>query len=219
MDWSSIADILRLVGGVGKVGTGIMSAFQKEPLPMGLQESMQAASNANTYSQAALDPSSPYFKPIQETEELRGRGDLISSVDQIIRQMASRNATGRSTINPERRDEAVWGVLAQGFREAGLRARELARQKLMDAAGAQTGIARSYATLSQPSMLNSLFNRSARNAGTAGAFEGVNALSGIFGQKKGAGRTHESFQGPGSVGFGNSSIPNWWSDSYDAGYP
>ena len=196
MDWSQIADIIRLVGGVGKAGMGIMSAFEKEPLPYGVAEAGQAAHNANVYANASLDPSSPYYRNIVETEELKGRGDLIASVDQIIRQLASRSATGRGTINPERKDEMVWGVLAKGFQEAGMRAREMARQKLLEMSGAQRGIASSYSGLANPSMMMQLLNRQSTMAGRSAAFESVNALAGTMKTKKDQ---------------GVASIPDWWS--------
>jgi hypothetical protein len=174
-----IGSLIQLLGGVGKVGTGIMSAFQKEPLPYGVAESANAANAANVYANAALDPSSPYFRNLAETEEIRGRNDLISSIHEIIRQHASRSATGRGTINPERRDETVWSMLAKGFQEAGLRAREAARQKLVEMSGAQRGIAASYGGLAQPSMMMQMLNRGSRNAGLSGAFDAV----GILGEK------------------------------------
>lgn len=204
MDWSSIADIIRLVGGVGKLGAGVMSAFEKEPLPYGVAEAAQAANAANVYANASLDPSSPYFRPLAETEELRGRSDLIASVDQIMRQLASRSATGRATINPERRDEMVWGILAKGFQEAGLRAREMARQRLLDMAGAQRSVASTYSGLTNPSMLMQMFNRQSRMGGLSGAFEGVNALSGVV-DKYGKSKKEQ----------GLSSVPDSWNQGWN----
>jgi hypothetical protein len=171
-----IGGIIQLLGGLGKVGGGIMSAFDKEPLPYGTTEAANAANAANIYANASLDPSSPYFRSLAETEELRGRGDLISSIHEILRQQASRNATGKGTINNERRDETVWGMLTKGFQEAGLRAREMARQKLIDMSGAQRGIAASYGGLGQNSMMIQMLNRGSRNAGMAGTWDAVGAL-------------------------------------------
>ena len=217
MDFSNISDIVRLIGGLGSVGTGVASAFRGTPMPYGVSEAANATNAANTYANASLDPSSPYFQPLAETENLRQRRDLISAVNEIIRQNASRVAGGQGTINPERRDETIWGVLARGFQEAGIRARETARQQLLNMAGTQRGIAQNYGALAQYGMQNQLLNRASQAAGTQGGFAATNAIADLF-KPKGTGNSPwgaPSTPAPqqGTPAFGTSSVPNWWSDS------
>lgn len=197
-DWSQI--IRALGAGAGVLG-GAAQSFRREPVPYGVQEAAQATNNANTYMAASADPSSPYFRNIAGTEEQRGRTDLIASIDRIMREMASRQAGGRGTINPERRDENIWGILARGFQEAGQRARETARQQLLNMAGGQQRNAAAYTGLVQPSMLNSLFNRSNQNTGIAGASQGIMRLGEMLGKPQ-----------QGTTDFGKASVPDWYKD-------
>lgn len=215
------ASLIQLIGNLGKAGTGVFSAFQKQGYPPGFTEAMQAQNDARTYLAASADPSSPYFRNLAETEELRGRNDLIAAVGEMIRQQASRNATGRGTINPERRDETVWGMLTKGFQEAGLRARETARQKLIDMAGGSSAMARGYAPVMQTGFFNDALNRQARNTGLSGAFDTAIRTGEWLGSRK-PGKTAGGTAGDvatGGVKFGMSSVPDWWKDSYNAGYP
>lgn len=178
-----LGEIIKLIGALGGAGTGIGMAFQKQGYPPGYMESMAAANAASTYANASLDPNSPYYRNIAETEELRGRGDLITAIRQMVMSDASRRARGLATINPERRDETIWGALVKGFAEAGLRAREMARARLLEMAAAQRGIASSYAPMMQAGFLTDALNRGTRAAGTAGAFDTVMKLGDWIGQK------------------------------------
>lgn len=198
-DWSQI--IRALGAGAGVLG-GAVQSFRKEPLPYGVQEAAQATNNANTYLAASADPNSAYFQNIAGTEEQRGRTDLIASIDRIMREMASRKAGGRGTINPERRDESIWGILAKGFQEAGLKARETARTQLVNMAGGQQRNAASYSALVQPSMLNSLFNRENQTRGIATATTGIERFGEMLNKPK-----------QGTTAFGQASVPDWYKDS------
>ena len=191
-------EIIRLIGSLGNVGSGLYSSFRKEPIPYGIQEGAQAAQNASTYMAASADPNSPYFRNIAATEEQRGRNDLIASIDRIMREIASRGASGRGTINPERRDETIWGLLTRGFQEAGMKAREMARTQLLNMAGGEQRNAAAYGTFVQPSMLNSLFNRENQNKGLSTAFTGIERIGEYIGSKK----------KPGTKDFGTASVPD-----------
>jgi hypothetical protein len=199
-DWGNI---IRLLGAVGGLGGGIAQAFRKEPQPYGIAEAAQAAGNANTYMAASADPNSQYFRNISGLEEQRNRTDLISSVDRIMREIASRGATGRGTINPERRDETIWGILAKGFQDAGMKARETARQQLLNMAGGQQRNAASFGSLVQPSMLMQLFNRQNRNTGFGAASQGIMRLGEMIGKPK-----------QGTKEFGVSSVPDMYGGAY-----
>jgi hypothetical protein len=176
--------------------------MQKQPYPPGYEQTLQAQSNANTYLAASADPSSPYFKNLMEVEEQRQRGDLVSSIQDIIRANQARGGRG-AFVNPERRDETVWRALMQGFREAGFRSREMARNRLLDMAGASSRVASGYGPAMQYAATTDFLNRASRMAGTQGAFEAANrlpaAIDRAFGTK------------PGNKDFGVASIPTGWS--------
>jgi hypothetical protein len=203
MDWSQI---FQLVGALGKTGAGVYSAFQKQPLPPGFAEASQAASNANTYAQASLDPSSPYFRNIAEGEEQRLRGDLVTSIQEIIRANLARQGKG-AFVNPERRDETVWRALTQGFRDAGMRARELARSRLMELSGASRGQAAAYAPMMQYGFLNQAINRGNQAAGIGGAFDAISRTGDLF--KKPGTKEHGAASTPDDYKFGQATA-RWW---------
>lgn len=198
-----VSQIIQLLGGLGKVGTGLMSAFQKEPMPYGTEQAANALNASSVYANASLDPSSPYFKALAETEETRQRNNLISSIGEIIRQQSSKRATGAGTINPERRDEMVWGILAKGFQEAGLRAREVARQRLVEMSGAQSGIAKGFGGIGDAALKTQLINRASRSSGLAGGFEAVNTLSQLLKKKDPMASTPDDYK------FGQATS-QWW---------
>lgn len=203
IDWGQL---LKAIGSVGHAGAGIFSAFQKQPLPPGYLEALQAQNDARTYLAASADPSSAYFQNLAATEEQRGRNDLISAVHELIRQNASRLATGRGTINPERRDETIWGMLAKGFQEAGLRAREVARQRLIDMAGGSSAMARNYGGLSEIGLYNQALNSRNRNTGISGAFETISRTGDAFKKKQG------------TTSFGTASVPDTYKTGPSMGY-
>lgn len=200
MDWSNI---IRLLGAAGGLAGGISSAFRREPTPYGVNEAAQQFSNANTYLQASADPNSQYFRNIADMEGQKSRMDLIQSVDRIIREMASRTAGGRGTINPERRDETVWGVLARGFQEAGMKARETARQQLLNMAGVAQRSGAAYSSLTQPSMMMQLFNRQNQNTGMAAASQGAMRFGEMIAKPK-----------QGTMDFGLASVPDMFGNAY-----
>lgn len=88
-------------------------------------------------------------------------------------------------------------------------------------AGASRNIASSYAPFAQTGWLQQLLNRGSRNAGISGSFAALGPLGDQLnkmrrGQQTGAHESaHENRQG--TVQFGQSSVPDWWSESYDAG--
>lgn len=172
MDWGNI---INLIGALGKTGAGIYSAFEKQPLPPGYAEAAQANANANTYMAASLDPSSVYFRNLADTEEQKQRGDLINSVYSIIRANLAHGGHG-AFVNPERRDETVWRALTQGFRDAGMRARELARSRLLEMAGASRTGAAAYGPMMQYGFLNQAINRANQAAGIGGSFDTVSRI-------------------------------------------
>lgn len=181
MDWSSI---IQLIGALGKTGAGIGMAFQKQGLPPGFQEAMQSQSDANTYLAASNDPNSAYFRNIAETEEQKQRGDLLSSIQSIIRANLARGGRG-AFVNPERRDETVWRALTQGFREAGMRSREIARERLLQMAGVSRSGAAAYGPMMQYGFLNQAINRGNQAAGIGGAFDTVSRVGEAMGRKQG----------------------------------
>lgn len=168
-------NIISLIANLGKSGVGIGKAFEKQPLPPGYAEAMQAQSDANTYMRASLDPSSAYFRNLADTEEQKQRGDLINSVYSIIRANLAHGGRG-AFVNPERRDETVWRALTQGFRDAGMRARELARSRLLEMAGASRTGAASYGPMMQYGALNQMINRANQAAGIGGTFDTVSRI-------------------------------------------
>lgn len=193
-------DLVSVIAGLGKTGAGIANAFQKQPYPPGFQEAMQAQHNANTYLAASADPSSPYFRNIAEGEEQRMRGDLVSSIQEIIRANLARQGRG-AFVQPERRDETVWRALIQGFRDAGMRSRELARTRLLQMSGASSAMADNFrGPMAIGAEINRM-NRNARLAGTAGSFDAL----GAFG----------SMLKPGTKEHGTASVPNSWSGDYE----
>lgn len=198
MDWGSI---INLIGALGKTGAGIGMAFQKQGLPPGFQEAAQANANANTYMAASLDPNSAYFRNIAETEEQRQRGDLINSIQSIIRANLARGGRG-AFVNPERRDETVWRALTQGFRDAGMRAREIARSRLLEMAGASRTGAAAYGPMMQYGFLNQAINRGNQAAGVGGAFDTVSRFGEAMKKK------------PGTKEFGTDSTPDWFTSGF-----
>lgn len=193
MDWGQL---IQLFGALGKAGTGIGMAFQKQPLPPGFQEAAQSASNANTYMAASADPSSPYFRNIADLEEQKMRGDLVSTIQEIIRANLAKGGRG-AFVNPERRDETVWRALTQGFRDAGMRARELARTRLMEMAGGARQQSAAYGPMMQYGFLNQAMNRGNQAAGVGGIFDTVS-------------RFGESMKKPGTKDHGAASTPDWF---------
>jgi hypothetical protein len=200
MDWGNI---IRLIGAVGGLGGGVASAFRKEPVPYGVREAAQAAQDASAYTAASADPNSQFFRNIAGMEEQKQRQDLIYSIDRIMREIASRGASGRGTINPERRDETVWGLLTKGFQDAGMKARETARNQLLNMAGGAQRSGAVYSSLTQPSMFMQMFNRQNQNSGMAGAFKGVERAGEMFGKPK-----------QGTTGFGLASVPDMYGGAY-----
>lgn len=199
MDWGSL---IQMIGALGKTGAGIGMAFQKQPLPPGFQEAAQANANANTYMSASLDPSSAYFRNIAESEEQNQRGDLINSIQSIIRANLARGGRG-AFVNPERRDETVWRALTQGFRDAGMRAREIARTRLLEMAGASRSGAAAYGPMMQYGALNQMINRANQAAGIGGAFDTVSRIGEATKKKQG---TKE---------FGAASTPDSWNPGWN----
>jgi hypothetical protein len=81
-------------------------------------------------------------------------------------------------------------------------------------AGTQRGIAQNYGALAQYGAQNQLLNRASQSAGTQGGFSAVNAIADMF-RPRGTsqiGALHNTQQ-PGSIGFGTSSVPDWYRDS------
>lgn len=126
---------LKLLGALGKAGSGFMASRRDQGYPMGLREAMESDLASRTYLAAAADPNSPYFRNIAATEEERGRNSLLEAIGQLFRSVRSETAMGRRTINPERRDEGMFKALSRGFYDAGLTARDNARKFLLNAAG------------------------------------------------------------------------------------
>lgn len=186
----SWGDLIRVIGTLGKAGAGMATAFSRQPYPPGMMEAMQASDWANQYARASLDPSHPYFRAAAETEEQRQRGDLVTAIQDIIRANLARR--GGAFVNPERRDETVWTALVRGFREAGLRAREMARNRLLEMAGTQSNLAKSYAPMMQAGWLTDSLNRQSRSAGLTGAFDTAIGIGDWMKQRGGIARGKES---------------------------
>lgn len=142
--------------------------------PAGMQESLQAARDARTYSAAAVNPMSPHFQAMEEIYRTRYQQDAARQADAFLRLLSRRNA--RRAVNPERLDEGIAQTMARLFEDASTRSRESASQALMNAATGQRGATQAFS----PGMTQSAAYDVARFGDRADL---INAFGSILGGK------------------------------------
>ena len=173
--------------GIGSAITGISSLLHKRDpgeLPT-LQPWVNALYASGIYSNAAMNPESPYFKNVAAIEEEKNRENLIAAIRQMV--VANNRAAARGTygvgINPERADEARFQAISRGFQKAQQMAREQAREILMQAAGAQRDLASGYAGPTGVFGSYADANSQRRSDALGAIMKGIEGLGGIFGKK------------------------------------
>ncbi len=139
----NFGSIIGDLGGIIAQSRGRRDINQEIPI---LQSMIDAAEASRVYAQAAADPSSKFFVNLAGMEEERLRRDFMSNLRQILvshRRARARGAPGFG-INPERRDESRYRAIITFFEEAKDKARQLARQMLLQASQASAGAAGSF---------------------------------------------------------------------------
>ena len=183
-----IGEIMQLAGAFGKLGTGAMTAFRKQPDPAGLRESLQSAGDARQYLAWALDPNSQGFKNVADTEEQRSRLSIIEAIQEMMKAQNRQRAKGLAPFNPERSDEAKFLATAKAFQDASLQARNYARQFLLNSANASSGNSAAFSRITPMSLVQ-------QNLGLNRETGGYNAVFDALGQM-------------GKINFGKASVPN-----------
>lgn len=127
--FTDLADTLNPVGDVLKFGAGLYDMFRGHD--------SRSADAMYAMLGASVDPNSPQFKNLAALFEEQNRANAIKNMQMLMQQHARGKARGDAGyfVNPERRDEARSGALAQAFMNAGIQGRDEARRSLTGAAG------------------------------------------------------------------------------------
>lgn len=124
----------------------LIGAFRGAGRSSAEKDASRAADAALEFARAAADPTSSRFKNLAALFEEIDRRRSVEAIQRSMRE--SRRAKARGdvgfAINPERRDEARYGALAEAFMRAKEQSRLEARDTLMSAARGATGAAGAY---------------------------------------------------------------------------
>ena len=122
------------LGNVIKTGASLYDLFRSHK--------SKSADEMSALLGAAVDPNSPRFRNLAALFEEKSKADALQGIQRQMQQQARAKARGDVGfgINPERRDEARSGAIAQAFMDAG-------RMGTDQAYNALTGTAGQYAPL------------------------------------------------------------------------
>ena len=138
------SDVVSGIAGAADIASsifGISEGFGGVDESKSEEQARKASKEAEALAVASADPTSAKFKNLAALFESADRRRSIESVQRTMRESSRARARGDVGfgINPERRDEARYGALAQAFMLAKERSRGEAREALLNASRAITG--------------------------------------------------------------------------------
>lgn len=117
------------LGDVVKIGASLYDLFRGH--------GSQSADQMSALLGASVNPNDPKFKNLAALFEQRAKQDALTGIQKAINQNARSKARGGVGfgINPERRDEAKYGAIAEAFMKAAQQGQQQAYTALSGAAG------------------------------------------------------------------------------------
>ena len=158
---------LDLFGELLSVGSGIaglFSSFSGGDLPDDISDALQLNKKI---AKALVDPTQPMFANLVDQQEAEIRANYAEALRNLQVSQNRALARGTSTINPERRDEAIAGTMSRAFDESRQQAQANARAFLQAAAGVNA------AALGGAPVYAQLATQNAQQQRFAGGLEGI----------------------------------------------